>query len=93
MLGKIDDSVAICDDFFGYSCGKYQPEIPEDKTKIDELSLILDTLQERLNVMMSEDVNDQDIEPFKKAKMLYRNCMDKGFIMECLRRLFCQIGI
>lgn len=78
MLSKIDNSVEICDDFFEFSCGKYKPEIPSHKTKVDELDLILDTLQERLNGTMSAEISANEIEPFKKLKIFYQNCMDKG---------------
>lgn len=78
MLSKIDDSVEICDDFFSFSCGNYKPEITDDKTKIDELSLIQDTLQERLDAVMSCETTASDIEPFKNVKLFYRNCMDTG---------------
>lgn len=77
MLSKIDDTVRICDDFFQFACGRYEPEIPNHKTKIDELSLIQDTLQERLNEIMSADIIPSEIEPFKKVKTFYQNCMDK----------------
>lgn len=81
MLSKIDDSVELCEDFFGFACGNYKPEIPNDKTKIDELSLIQDTLQKRLNDVMSAPIKSDDIEPFRKAKMFYHNCIDKGIRM------------
>lgn len=78
MLSKIDDSVEICEDFFDFSCGKYKPEIPSHKTKIDELDLILDSLQEQLNEAMSTEIDADEIEPFRKLKMFYQNCMDKS---------------
>ena len=80
MLNKIDDSNGICDNFFDYACGKYKPDIPRHKVKIDELSLIQDTLQERLNEVMSAEINQEDIQPFKKLKMFYQSCMDKGLL-------------
>lgn len=89
MLSKIDDTVGICDDFFQFACGRYEPEISNHKTKIDELSLIQDTLQERLNEIMSADIIPSEIEPFKKVKTFYQNCMDKGERSKNLRK--CKI--
>jgi Peptidase family M13 len=83
MLSKIDDSVEICENFFDFSCGNYKPEIPSHKTKIDELDLILDKLQENLNLTMGSKINANEIEPFKKLKTFYQNCMD-----ESLSRIF-----
>lgn len=80
MLSKIDDSIELCDDFFGFACGNYKPEIPDEKTKIDELNLMQDSLQMRINEIMNGSIKADDIEPFKKAKMFYQNCVDKGLL-------------
>jgi neprilysin len=80
MLQKIDNSVEACDNFFDFACGSYHPEIPSHKTKIDELDLILDTLQERLNETLSEEIRENELEPFKIVKVFFQNCMDKGLI-------------
>lgn len=78
MLSKIDDSIGICDNFYDFACGNYKPDIPDHKVKIDELSKIQDTLQERLNEVMGASVDADDIEPFRLLKTFYQNCMDKG---------------
>lgn len=78
MLRKIDDSVGICDNFYDFACGNYKPDLPSHKVKIDSLSLIQDTLQERLNTLMGAEVITSDIEPFKQLKVFYKNCMNKG---------------
>jgi predicted metalloendopeptidase len=84
MLSRIDNSVEICDDMFNFACGKYQPEIPNDKVKIDELGLILDSLQERLNDILSANSSSEDIEPIRRLKIFYQNCMDKGLSRKAL---------
>lgn len=81
MLSRMDNSIGACDDFYSFACGNYKPEISNDKVKIDELGLILDTLQERLNVIMSAEPNSKDIDPIRRLKVLYQNCMDKGLEM------------
>lgn len=78
MLSRIDDSIGICDNFYDFACGNYKPVIPDHKVKIDELGIIQDTLQERLNEVMSAAKEAGDIEPFKILKTFYQNCMDKG---------------
>lgn len=78
MLSKVNDSVGVCDDFFDFACGNYKPEIPNHKVKIDELALIQDTLQERLNEVMNSPVVEQDIQPFRNVKRFYQNCVDRG---------------
>lgn len=79
IRSKMNDSVATCNNFFDFSCGKYKPVIPSHKTSVTELDLIHDTLQERLNITMSADISENDIEPFKNLKVFFRNCMKKGF--------------
>lgn len=76
MLSKIDDSIGMCEDFFEFACGKYKPSLPNHKVKIDELSLILDTLQERLNEVMSATRSVEEIQPFHDVKVFYQNCMN-----------------
>lgn len=78
MLSKINDSAGICDNFFDFACGNYKPEIPNHKVKIDELALIQDTLQERLNEVMKSPVVEQDIQPFRNVKVFYQSCVNKG---------------
>lgn len=76
ILSKIDESVDKCEDFFDFACGNYKPEIPSHKVKIDELSLILDTLQERLNEVMGASKSSEEIVPFQNLKTFYQNCMN-----------------
>lgn len=78
ILKKINSSVPICDDFFEFACGNYYPNIPNHKTKIDELDLIKDTLQEQLNEDFKSLASDSDSSPIKNVKIFYSNCMDTG---------------
>lgn len=78
MLSKIDESVEVCDNFYDFSCGNFKPLIPEHKTKMDSFSSVLDTLQDKLNISMSAKVTETDIEPFKKLKVFFQNCMEIG---------------
>lgn len=78
ILKKLNSSVPICDDFFEFVCGNYQPEIPSHKTKIDELDLVKDKLQEQLNKDFKTVASDNDSNPIKNVKTFYSNCMDTG---------------
>jgi Peptidase family M13 len=86
MLSRIDNSVDICDDMFSFACGNYKPEIPNDKVKIDELGLILDSLQERLDDILSANSSTEDIEPIRRLKVFYQNCMDKGLSIKVFEK-------
>jgi predicted metalloendopeptidase len=78
MKSKINDAIDYCDDFYEFACGNYNPEIPNDKASVNSFSLILDSLQERLNIMMSSEIDQEEIEPFKNVKRFYQNCLDTG---------------
>jgi predicted metalloendopeptidase len=78
ILKKINNSISICDDFYEYACGKYRPEIPPHKVKIDELDLIKDTLQEQLNEVFKSTASDDDSDSIKNVKTFYTNCMNTG---------------
>lgn len=80
MLSKIDESVAPCDDFYEFACGKYikNTEIPDDKVTVDTFSIVRDILQDQLKTIITSPVEENEIEPFKMVKRLYSACMDKG---------------
>ena len=78
ILEKIDESVEPCDDFYSFACGQFVKNtvIPEDKASIDSFDLVDDTVQEQMKKIITEPINDSDIEPFKNAKKFYAACMD-----------------
>lgn len=78
MKSKIDDSVSPCDDFYQFTCGKYNPEIPEDKSEASIYTVLQDLLEEQLNESMSEKLTKKDINPLRVVKNFYQACMDKG---------------
>ena len=78
ILEKIDESVEPCDDFYSFACGQFVKNtvIPEDKVSVDLFNIVHDSLQEQLKKIITEPINDNDIEPFKKVKKFYAACMD-----------------
>ena len=78
MRNKIDDSVSPCDDFYQYACGKYNPDIPDDKSEANVFNVLQDLLDEQLHESMSEELTERDINPLRVVKNYYQACMDKG---------------
>lgn len=78
MISKINDSVDPCEDFFEFACGNYKPNISGDKTLIHEFSLSQDLIQMQLNRILKSPIKLDEVEPFQKAKMFYKNCVDTG---------------
>jgi Peptidase family M13 len=81
IKSKMDTSVSPCEDFYQFSCGKFKPEIPKEKTSINQFTLLQDELLIKLNMSMSEKPKESDIEPVKNVKKFYRACMNKGMLI------------
>lgn len=84
ILEKIDENVDPCEDFYDFACGQYVKNtvIPEDKVSVDSFSVVRDTLQEQLKIIITAPIDESDIEPFKKVKKFYAACMDKETVEE-----------
>lgn len=54
--------------------------IPDDKTQVTAFSVIDNQLNEQLRVLINEPIKDDEIEPFKNAKKLYKACFNEDLI-------------
>ena len=54
--------------------------IPDDKKSVSSFSLIENKMKENLRVIISEEIQANEIEPFKNAKTLYKACMNTDVI-------------
>lgn len=54
--------------------------IPDDQTHISSFTTIDKELQIQLKTIISEPIKDDEIEPFKNVKRLYRACMNTELI-------------
>lgn len=80
ILGKIDETVKPCDNFYNFACGQYIKDtvVPEDKTVVDTFSAIRDALNDQMQTIITAPIEKTDIEPFKMVKKLYNACFKKG---------------
>lgn len=80
MLEQMDQDIEPCDDFYNFACGTYVEEtvIPDEKVSVNTFSIISDKLQEQLRALISDDIDESEIEPFKLVKKLYQACMNKS---------------
>ncbi|XP_062574044.1 neprilysin-1-like [Saccostrea cucullata] len=78
LIDSIDTSVEPCNDFFQYACGLYRKKqvIPEDKSITGVFYQVDDSVDIILKYLLEKDNGDQDIESVKKAKTLYKSCVD-----------------
>jgi predicted metalloendopeptidase len=90
ILEKIDPSINACDDLYMHVCGSFIKNtiIPDDKTSIDVSTKVDDKLKEQLNEVLSQNITDDDIEPFKHSKKLFKACINEGNKNLFLSQLF-----
>ncbi|XP_066534834.1 phosphate-regulating neutral endopeptidase PHEX [Hoplias malabaricus] len=79
ILKKMDLSVQPCDDFYQYSCGGWLKEnpIPEDSSSYGIYPWLRQNVDLKLKELLEQPTTDNDIEAVKKAKVLYRSCMNE----------------
>lgn len=92
ILAKLDMTADACEDFYLFACGNFlnETEIPDDKTSVDESTLLDDTLGEQLCEVLNKSVSEEDISPFVASKKLYQACLNEGKSNENLSQKFSQ---
>jgi predicted metalloendopeptidase len=67
-----------CGDFYEYACGRFLESviIPDDKVEVSTFSKIDEDLTARLQIIVNEPVDANEIKPFKDLKLLYQACMN-----------------
>ncbi|MCJ8745917.1 hypothetical protein PDJAM_G00135640 [Pangasius djambal] len=82
ILNKLDPSVNPCDDFYQYACGAWLREhpIPEDSSSYGIYPWLRQNVDLKLKELLEQPTAEGDIEAVKKAKMLYRSCMNETAI-------------
>ncbi|XP_060718115.1 phosphate-regulating neutral endopeptidase PHEX [Tachysurus vachellii] len=82
ILSKLDPSVSPCDDFYQYACGGWLREhpIPEDSSSYGIYPWLRQNVDLKLKELLEQPTADGDIEAVKKAKILYRSCMNETAI-------------
>lgn len=80
IKSRLNESVDPCEDFYEFACGGYlaSTHIPEDRESIGVVGEISHQIKIQINNVLSEEISDKDIGPFKFTKLLYRKCMDEG---------------
>ncbi|KAL7840654.1 hypothetical protein AOLI_G00259770 [Acnodon oligacanthus] len=79
ILNKMDLSVQPCEDFYQYACGGWLQEnpIPEDSSSYGIYPWLRQNVDLKLKELLEQPTADSDIEAVKKAKVLYRSCMNE----------------
>ncbi|XP_054857927.1 membrane metallo-endopeptidase-like 1 isoform X2 [Eublepharis macularius] len=81
IIQNMDPTAEPCQNFYQYACGGWlnRHVIPETSSRYS----IFDILRDELEIILKgvlETSGQDDREAFRKAKMLYRSCMNESFI-------------
>ena len=83
VLDYIDTSFDPCEDFYNYSCGRWNSTRPYAAEWGTFEELALDNYN-KLAGYLSQDVNSSDPDAIKKAKYIYSACTDTDYIKDNL---------
>ncbi|XP_053777819.1 membrane metallo-endopeptidase-like 1 [Desmodus rotundus] len=81
VLQNMDPSKEPCDDFYQYACGGWlrRQVVPETNSRYSIFDILRDELEVTLKGVL-ENPTAQDRPAVKKAKTLYRSCMNESII-------------
>ncbi len=76
----MDPTVDPCEDFYNFACGSFEKNtiIPDDKSSVTTFSLIGDHVTEQLRMLVERPIKEDEAEPFKMVKNLYKSCLNKS---------------
>lgn len=87
LVRSLDLSVEPCQDFYRFTCGGYEkrtvlPEDPDDGESASVIGSMEARLKKNLNALLAEPASEDEPATFKKAKALYKSCMDTAHLEE-----------
>ncbi|CAL4119395.1 unnamed protein product [Meganyctiphanes norvegica] len=98
IMEMMDDTVDPCEDFSKFTCGSFLDKtiIPDDKTKVNQFSVISDELEQNIRKILNENITDGDSESTRMVKIYYKSCMDTDRIeargLAPLQEALAQLG-
>ncbi|CAF0711928.1 unnamed protein product [Brachionus calyciflorus] len=93
ILENMDQNVDPCEDFHLFSCGSFvkAKRIPDEQTKIDVFDILRNTLAYSVADILSAEIDENDIEPTKNAKRLFKSCMNEEILQQSGEKIFLEV--
>ncbi|KAB7494554.1 Endothelin-converting enzyme 2 [Armadillidium nasatum] len=84
ILERANLSVDPCEDFYEFACGTFvhNTKIPDSKSGVTMFSQAMDSLKQKLRILIEDENTHHDSEATTKTKELYASCMDIDRIEE-----------
>lgn len=78
IIKSLDRSAEPCDDFYRFACGGWirRNPVPETQSSWDQFRVLRGDLLLQLREILEDRGSDEDLQPVKQARALYRTCMD-----------------
>ncbi|GLH03595.1 Endothelin-converting enzyme homolog [Gryllus bimaculatus] len=78
ILQSLDRSAQPCEDFYQFACGGWirRNPVPESQSSWDQFRVLRGDLLVQLRELLEAKGSDDDLQPVKQARALYRTCMD-----------------
>nr|XP_034338189.1 neprilysin-1-like isoform X1 [Crassostrea gigas] len=78
LLDSIDPKADPCNNFFQFACGMWRKKqvIPEEMSITSVFYHVEDSVNVILKYILEKEIEDGDIEAVKKAKKLYKSCLN-----------------
>lgn len=79
MRNLMDETVNSCEHFYDFACGNYvrNTVIPEDKAVQLSFFQVEDKVSEQLRLILMDEPQPDELQPFKFAKEFTKICMDE----------------